>query len=584
MRIGVGLSIPELSTRGGRFSPASLFTGGVQGAWYAPDDFSTLFQDSVGTTPVTAVEQPVGLMLDKSQGLVLGSELVTDGTLWTAVAPTTSSWNSGTSTVRVTGGASGGSYYNFASVAGVFYKLTFTVSVVTAGTWYMIGKAASNGGGSNNIVNTDTVGKTVTCYFAATSTASSLYIQITSGGVIDVSGITLKALAGNHALQATSASRPVLRARYNLLTYSEQFDNAAWSILALNAFGSGSVANTTVTTDPLSGNTADYIQESTATNIHASYRAVTSDAATYTLSVYAKKAQRSWLSIRSAGSSGNGRANFDLENGVVGNVAADCTAAIQAIGNGWYRCSTTGTWATSGSKTYYIGIIDSNRSTASDPSYTGDGTSGIYIWGADLRTGSSAGTYQRIAAATDYATAGFLPYLDLITDDSFGTNSIDFTATDEMSVCVGVTKLSDAALAFISELSANVNTNNGSFYLLAPSSAGGNDFTFSSKGTASTPFISVASASPVTNVITAQSKISTPLASIRKNGAASGSSSATQGTGNYGNYPLYIGRRNNTSSPFNGRIYQLIVCGKTLSAAELASTESFVATKTGVVI
>ena len=66
MRIGVGLSIPELATRGGRFSPASLFTGGVQGAWYAPDDFSTLFQDSAGTTPVTAVEQPVRLMLDKS--------------------------------------------------------------------------------------------------------------------------------------------------------------------------------------------------------------------------------------------------------------------------------------------------------------------------------------------------------------------------------------------------------------------------------------------------------------------------------------------------------------------------------------
>ncbi len=43
-----------------------LFGSGEQGAWYDPSDLSTLFQDSAGTTPVTAVEQPVGLMLDKS--------------------------------------------------------------------------------------------------------------------------------------------------------------------------------------------------------------------------------------------------------------------------------------------------------------------------------------------------------------------------------------------------------------------------------------------------------------------------------------------------------------------------------------
>lgn len=48
------------------FSPLRLFAGGEQGVWYDPSDFSTMFQDSAGTTPVTAVEQPVGLMLDKS--------------------------------------------------------------------------------------------------------------------------------------------------------------------------------------------------------------------------------------------------------------------------------------------------------------------------------------------------------------------------------------------------------------------------------------------------------------------------------------------------------------------------------------
>jgi len=48
------------------FSPLSLFAQGEQGTWYDPSDFSTLFEDSAGTTPVTGVEQVVGRMLDKS--------------------------------------------------------------------------------------------------------------------------------------------------------------------------------------------------------------------------------------------------------------------------------------------------------------------------------------------------------------------------------------------------------------------------------------------------------------------------------------------------------------------------------------
>ena len=50
----------------GTWTPADLFILGEQGAWYDPSDLSTMFQDSAGTTPVTEVGQPVGLILDKS--------------------------------------------------------------------------------------------------------------------------------------------------------------------------------------------------------------------------------------------------------------------------------------------------------------------------------------------------------------------------------------------------------------------------------------------------------------------------------------------------------------------------------------
>src|SRR5690554_962627 len=48
------------------FDPLSLFSNGEQGAWYDPSDLTTLYQDSAGTTPVTADGDPVGRMLDKS--------------------------------------------------------------------------------------------------------------------------------------------------------------------------------------------------------------------------------------------------------------------------------------------------------------------------------------------------------------------------------------------------------------------------------------------------------------------------------------------------------------------------------------
>ena len=48
------------------FTPTLLFASGEQGVWYDPSDMTTLFQDAAGTVPVTAVEQPVGRMLDKS--------------------------------------------------------------------------------------------------------------------------------------------------------------------------------------------------------------------------------------------------------------------------------------------------------------------------------------------------------------------------------------------------------------------------------------------------------------------------------------------------------------------------------------
>lgn len=67
--IGIGNAITFPRSAGAAvptWTPAALFASGEQGVWYDPSDFSTLFQDSAGTTPVDAVGQPVGRILDKS--------------------------------------------------------------------------------------------------------------------------------------------------------------------------------------------------------------------------------------------------------------------------------------------------------------------------------------------------------------------------------------------------------------------------------------------------------------------------------------------------------------------------------------
>lgn len=51
---------------GGVFNPQSLFANGELGWWYDLSDFSNMFQDRAGTTPVTAAGQFVGHILDKS--------------------------------------------------------------------------------------------------------------------------------------------------------------------------------------------------------------------------------------------------------------------------------------------------------------------------------------------------------------------------------------------------------------------------------------------------------------------------------------------------------------------------------------
>jgi hypothetical protein len=553
------------------FSPASLFTSGVAGAWYDPSDTSTLFQDSAGTTPVTAVEQPVGLMLDKSQGLVLGSDVVVNGDF-----ATDTNWTKGAGWT-ISGGSANliaGGYpiisQNFSYTIGTWYQVTFTVTNrVSAVVQFLTSPGRQKGPQTS-------ANGTYTFLFLASAGDTYIGIQDQTGlGSLSIDNLIVKQLAGNHASQATAASRPILRARYNLLTYSEQFNNGVWNLNAAAVTANQEVA-------PDGTTTADKVANSKTTlDYPLIYQNFTlSAAATITQTVYAKVGSANFLSMGTYDGTVVKISGFNLSNGTVNVTAVGHTLAIVDAGGGWYRCSVTYAYPATTARTY-VGVYK----TSGVPQYIPSSIDAdfIYIWGADARTGSSAGTYQRIAAATDYATAGFLPYLALDgTDDSFGTNSIDFSATDKMSVCAGVTKLSDAGgRGIVAELSTNIGTNNGAFFLSAPAGAAAN-YNFSSKGTSQADATTTSVyAAPITSVLSGQADISIDALTLRVNGSQAATSATDQGTGNYGTYPLYIGRRGGTTNYFNGRLYQMVICGKTLSASELASTEAYVNSKTG---
>jgi hypothetical protein len=175
----------------------------------------------------------------------------------------------------------------------------------------------------------------------------------------------------------------------NLVLRSQEIDNVYWTKINMNAFGSGSVANTSGTLDPYGTNVADYIQENTATGAHSliSIFAGNVSGTTYTWSVFAKAAERNIVNLLN-NATGAGSANFNLTTGVA-TLINGVSATIENYGNGWYRCSLTYTSGITGNHNIQVRICDA----AGNTSYTGTGTSGLTVFGAQLETGTVATSY-----------------------------------------------------------------------------------------------------------------------------------------------------------------------------------------------
>ena len=167
-------------------------------------------------------------------------------------------------------------------------------------------------------------------------------------------------------------------------------------------------------------------------------------------------------------------------------------------------------------------------------------------------------------------------------DDFLQSNNIDFTATDKVSLFTGVRRLSDAGVSIIAEFSTNSVLNTNSFYLVALSNSA---LQFNSRGSGNSATTSSQRfPAPAPVVISSVGDISGKVSKIRANSGGYAVNVGDQGTGNYGNYPLYIGRRGGVALQFNGHIYGLIGIGKLVSDNEIVNIEKELAKRVGVTL
>jgi len=134
--------------------------------------------------------------------------------------------------------------------------------------------------------------------------------------------------------------------------------------------------------------------ENAATSEHRIERRISAVSTNdHTLYVYAKANTRDRITIQNFDNSTQyAGATFDLLNGViVGDITG--SAEIKTMANGWYKCSVTGTPPTTNLGYQEIALAESTHTGSFLDNYLGDGTSGVYIFGAQLEQGSYATSY-----------------------------------------------------------------------------------------------------------------------------------------------------------------------------------------------
>ncbi|MGJ3704659.1 phage head spike fiber domain-containing protein [Variovorax sp. AFSI2.2] len=190
---------------------AGIFASTPASAWYDPSDLSTMYQDNFAQTAVTAVEQPVGFMMDKSKGgAPRGAEVVLNGgfdsglTSWTTpnAAPGTTTLV-GSRVVLDSGAAGSGGTARLRQALTVpigWYEVTFDISAFSglAGNAQLALGSDLSGGSQYLAISASTVGTARRVIYVSSTTLGIAFFcgSTTTQTTFTVDNLTIKPISG----------------------------------------------------------------------------------------------------------------------------------------------------------------------------------------------------------------------------------------------------------------------------------------------------------------------------------------------------------------------------------------------------
>jgi hypothetical protein len=211
----------------------------------------------------------------------------------------------------------------------------------------------------------------------------------------------------------------------NLLTYSEQFDNAAWT-------KDGVTISANATTSPDGTQNADKIigAASSGNKIIFQVNSITLGQP-FTASAFFKKGEYKNAFLRVGGQTANPYVIYDLDTQSVVSTSGASSTQIESMGNSWYRISLTSLSATTTVIAPNVAFAPNSGYTISATNvlqYTGDGTSGGFAWGAQIEISSYKTSYipTTSSSATRVADACYKTGISSLIGQTEGTLFLDF--------------------------------------------------------------------------------------------------------------------------------------------------------------
>jgi hypothetical protein len=218
----------------------------------------------------------------------------------------------------------------------------------------------------------------------ATTPTADLSTRINSQGFIEVVPNHVARL--DYPLGGAVNGCPALLVEPSAVNSALQ--SAAWNVSpwAATSGSQGATVSGNVTTSPDGTTNADKLVEAAVPGIHICQQTITlTNGTTYTASFFVKASERTLGRFRMTGTT----AYWDIEfNLTLGTATGGTNTFIQNYGNGWYRIGATFT-ANTASNVFNVFLRDASGNV----SYTGDGTSGFFVYGAQVEVGSVATSY-----------------------------------------------------------------------------------------------------------------------------------------------------------------------------------------------